>query len=87
MKLKQYTDSLTRGELSKLAIDLGISASFLSQMASGAAKVPISRALAIEKATKGKVTRKDLLPDDWQKYWLPGELDYTAHHQQRVEQS
>lgn len=87
MKLKQYTDSLTRGELSKLAIDLGISASFLSQMASGAAKVPVYRALAIEKATNGAVTRKDLLPDDWQKYWLPGELDFTLRQRQRLEQS
>ncbi|WP_336284187.1 transcriptional regulator [Citrobacter arsenatis] len=77
MKLKQYTDSLTRGELSKLAISLEISASFLSQMASGAAKVPVSRALAIEEATGGQVTRKDLLPNDWAKYWLPDELDYT----------
>lgn len=86
MKLKQYTDSLTRGELSKLAISLGISASFLSQMASGAAKVPISRALAIEEATKGKVTRKELLPEDWKKYWLPTELDYTAHQRNLGEQ-
>ncbi|ECI5353057.1 helix-turn-helix domain-containing protein [Salmonella enterica] len=85
MKLKKYTDSLTRGELSKLAIDLGISASFLSQMASGAAKVPVSRALAIEKATNGAVTRKDLLPD-WQKYWLPGELDFTSRQRQGGEQ-
>ncbi|MGQ3662097.1 transcriptional regulator [Citrobacter braakii] len=86
MKLKQYTDSLNRGELSKLAIDLGISASFLSQMASGAAKVPISRALAIETATNGEVTRKELLPGSWQKYWLPEELDYTARSRQGVEQ-
>ncbi|ELJ9990415.1 helix-turn-helix domain-containing protein [Citrobacter freundii] len=86
MKLKQFTDSLTRGELSKLAIGLGISASFLSQMASGAAKVPVSRALAIEKATGGLVTRKDLLPDDWAKYWLPDELDYTESQRQGVEQ-
>lgn len=87
MKLKQYTDQLTRGELSKLAISLGISASFLSQMASGAAKVPISRALAIEEATNGSVTRKDLLPDDWHKYWLLDELDYTTSRRLKVEQS
>ncbi|ECF2938631.1 hypothetical protein E1L19_01045 [Salmonella enterica subsp. enterica] len=86
MKLKQYTDGLSRGDLSKLAVGLGISASFLSQMASGAAKVPISRALAIEKATNGKVTRKDLLPDDWQKYWLPSELEHTESQRCGVEQ-
>lgn len=78
MKLKQYTDGLSRGDLSKLAVGLGISASFLSQMASGAAKVPVSRALAIENATNGLVTRKDLLPTDWPKYWLPDELEFTA---------
>lgn len=86
MKLKQYTDSLSRGDLSKLAIDLGISASFLSQMASGAAKVPISRALAIEEATDGQVTRRDLLPNDWHKYWLPEELEHTASTRREVEQ-
>lgn len=31
--------------------------------------VPVGRCLAIERATKGKVTRKDLRPNDWQNYW------------------
>ncbi|MBZ7262462.1 helix-turn-helix domain-containing protein [Klebsiella oxytoca] len=86
MNLKQYTDSMTRGDLTKLAIQLGVSASFLSQMASGAAKVPVARALEIEQTTNGQVTRKELLPDDWQRYWLPSELEYTATQRQGVEQ-
>lgn len=31
--------------------------------------VPVEHCFAIEQATKGAVTRKDLRPDDWQKYW------------------
>jgi DNA-binding transcriptional regulator YdaS (Cro superfamily) len=31
--------------------------------------VPIEKCFAIEKATGGGVTRKDLRPDDWQRIW------------------
>jgi len=31
--------------------------------------VPIERCYAIERATNGVVTRKDLRPDDWQEIW------------------
>jgi DNA-binding transcriptional regulator YdaS (Cro superfamily) len=31
--------------------------------------VPIERCYAIERATNGAVTRKDLRPDDWQEIW------------------
>jgi len=31
--------------------------------------IPVEHCLAIEQATKGTVTRKDLRPDDWHKYW------------------
>jgi len=31
--------------------------------------VPIARCLAIERATSGAVTRRDLRPDDWQDIW------------------
>lgn len=31
--------------------------------------VPVERCYAIERATNGAVTRKDLRPDDWQEIW------------------
>jgi DNA-binding transcriptional regulator YdaS (Cro superfamily) len=31
--------------------------------------VPVEHCTAIEKATNGAVTRKDLRPDDWQAIW------------------
>jgi len=31
--------------------------------------VPLERCVAIERATNGIVTRKDLRPDDWQNIW------------------
>lgn len=41
----------------------------LSQWASGARPIPLERCTPIELATDGKVTRKDLRPDDWQAIW------------------
>ncbi|ECC8734505.1 hypothetical protein DLB77_19375 [Salmonella bongori] len=81
MDLKTYYDDLPRGEKFKLARTLDMPPAYLSQMASGYVKVPPSRALAIEKATSGVVTRKELLPNDWHKYWLPDELEHTTQQQ------
>lgn len=86
MQLQSYVSTLDRGGVSKLAVRLGITVSFLSQMSSGYTRIPASRALAIEVATNGLVTRKELLPDTWHKYWLPEELDYTSQSRQGVEQ-
>ncbi|CAB5540389.1 Cro/CI family transcriptional regulator [Citrobacter freundii] len=86
MQLQNYVASLDRGGVSKLAVQLGVTVSFLSQMSSGYTRIPPSRALAIEVATKGLVTRRELLPNDWQRYWLEEELDFTAKNRPRVEQ-
>lgn len=69
MNLKTYLSTLERGGASRLAEALGVSISFLSQMASGAAPISPARCVAIEQATSGAVTRKDLRPDDWQQIW------------------
>lgn len=66
MNLKNYIQS-ERGAASRLAVDLGVSASYLSQLASGASPVSPERCTAIERITGGQVTRQDLRPDD---YWL-----------------
>ncbi|WP_213322373.1 transcriptional regulator [Klebsiella aerogenes] len=86
MQLQNYIASLDRGGVSKLALQVGVTVSFLSQMSSGYTRIPPSRALAIEIATNGRVTRRELLPNDWQRYWLKEELDFTESKRYGVEQ-
>lgn len=69
MNLKHYLSSLKRGASSRLASELGISVSYMSQMASGKSAISASRCISIEQATKGAVTRRDLRPDDWDVIW------------------
>lgn len=68
MNLKQYTGT-ARGTAKELADKLGISTSFLSQIAAGTSPVSAERCVAIEKATNGAVMRWDLRPDDWHLIW------------------
>lgn len=68
MDLKTYISS-ERGRAAVLAADLGISPSYLSQLAAGTAPLSPKRCVRIERATGGEVTRQDLLPLDWQDVW------------------
>ena len=68
MDLKTFIQS-ERGSGVALAGKLGIPASYLSQMAGGERVVTPERASAIERATDGAVTRRDLRPDDWHLIW------------------
>lgn len=69
MQLKEYLSKLERGEKSRLAEEMGISLSYLLQLASTAAPISPTRAVEIEKLTNGAVTRKDMFPNDWEKIW------------------
>lgn len=69
MELRAYLSNLERGGASRLAESLGISISFLSQMASGTAAISPARCVLIEKETNGAVSRRDLRPDDWMLIW------------------
>lgn len=69
MDLKTYLNSLERGGATTLADRLQVSISYLSQMASGSTAISPARAVAIEQATDGAVTRKELRPDDWHLIW------------------
>lgn len=69
MDLKTYLLSLERGGASKLAEGIGVSASFLSQMAAGSSAISPARCVLIERATEGVVSRKDLRPNDWRDIW------------------
>jgi DNA-binding transcriptional regulator YdaS (Cro superfamily) len=68
MDLKQYIAE-KRGRATDLANFLGVSLSYLSQMASGSAPIASDRAVLIEQGTEGAVTRKDLYKNDWDKHW------------------
>jgi DNA-binding transcriptional regulator YdaS (Cro superfamily) len=69
MNLKEYFSKLDRGEATRLAKEVEVSISFLSQIASGSSKAPIKCCLRIEKATGGQVTRQDLRPFDAHEIW------------------
>ncbi|WP_017773815.1 transcriptional regulator [Paraburkholderia kururiensis] len=67
MDLKTFIHS-RRGAASELARRLGVSKSYVSQMANG--KTPISprRAVEIEEHFP-EVTRKEMFPNDWARVW------------------
>jgi DNA-binding transcriptional regulator YdaS (Cro superfamily) len=69
MNLSKYLEELPRGGASKFASILGVSSSFLYQMAAGSSVISPQRAIEIEVATDGVVTRADCRPHDWQKIW------------------
>lgn len=52
-----------------LAREVGVAAALVSQWKNGTRPVPVERCSAIEKATSGAVTRRDLRPDDWHLIW------------------
>jgi DNA-binding transcriptional regulator YdaS (Cro superfamily) len=56
------------GGLAKLASLLGVSIQVVSNW-KDRESVPIERCLAIERATNGKVTRRQLRPKDWRDIW------------------
>ena len=68
MKLSEYTKKYHGGQ-TELAKQLGVPTQLVWQWSSEVRPVPIKRCVAIEAATKGKVTRKDLRPHDWQEIW------------------
>lgn len=69
VNLKKYLDTSERGAASALAEKLEISLSYLSQLASGRSSLSAERCVAIEQATNGVVTRKDLRPNDFWRIW------------------
>lgn len=62
MQLKDYLGS-RRGEQRKLANLLGISPTWMNLLVSGKRDCSPELAVAIEQATNGQVTRRDMRPD------------------------
>jgi DNA-binding transcriptional regulator YdaS (Cro superfamily) len=69
MKLSDYLYAQGRGSKARLVRAIGAHASDLSDWLCGARPIPLHRCTAIEVATQGVVSRKDLRPDDWQSHW------------------
>lgn len=68
MDLKTYIQA-DRGRASRLADKLGISRSYLSQLASGKAPLSAKRCVAIERETEREVTRQEMKPSEWADIW------------------
>jgi len=69
MKLADYFQQQERGAAARLAAAIGAHAPDVSNWAKGTRPVPTHYGAAIEKATGGQVTRKELFPDSWQRIW------------------
>ena len=69
MKLIEFIAQTGRGAGVALAKSLQVSQPTVSDWCTGKKRVPIERCAAIERATNGAVTRKDLRPDDWHEIW------------------
>ena len=54
---------------SSLASAVGVSSAVVWQWINNRRPVPIEHCAAIERATSGAVTRRDLRPDDWARIW------------------
>lgn len=63
MNLADYLETLPRGGKKIIALRLGVTASYLSRLVSGDRSVTAERAIQIEEATDGVVTRFELRPD------------------------
>jgi DNA-binding transcriptional regulator YdaS (Cro superfamily) len=68
MNLTTWTNAERRRSLA-LAQSIGVTAPVVSDWSTGKKAVPIGRCVAIERATDGAVTRRDLRPHDWQEIW------------------
>jgi DNA-binding transcriptional regulator YdaS (Cro superfamily) len=69
MELKTYLADNPRGTGAALAKALGVHPVMVSQWAGGTKAVPLERCADMEKATAGAVSRWDLRPDDWPRFW------------------
>ena len=62
MDLKSYTQEYGQGGIAER---MACSISLISQIVNGQVSITAERAVAIEYATDGKVTRQELRPDLW----------------------
>lgn len=68
MNLSQYL-SQERGRQAALARAIGAHAPDVSRWAEGSRPIPVVHGAAIEAATDGMVTRKEMFPEEWHRIW------------------
>jgi len=69
MNLTDYLSSDGALSAARLAREIKVSPALLYQWRTGRRPVSLEHCAAIEQATGGAVTRRDLRPDDWQRIW------------------
>lgn len=69
----------TAGSATRLARTLGVSVQAVCFWRDGRRGIPVEKCFAIERATNGAVTRRDLRPDDWHEIW-PELAEQEAPH-------
>ena len=81
MDIKTYL-SQERGRQAALAKAIGAHAPDVSRWADGKRPIPLEYGAAIESATGGLVTRREMFPNDWARVW-PELVDRptTTEHQ------
>jgi DNA-binding transcriptional regulator YdaS (Cro superfamily) len=68
-KLLAYLNSLSQEERQRLEAATGTTVAYLRKAVSAKQRIGAEICVAIEKATEGKVSRRDLRPMDWQLIW------------------
>ncbi|KGC15007.1 hypothetical protein DM48_333 [Burkholderia gladioli] len=68
-KLKSFLAGYRPDDREVFAARCGTTAAFLRNVVYGQRKPGEKLCVAIERATEGAVTRRDLRPDDWQDIW------------------
>ncbi|MDR8087816.1 helix-turn-helix domain-containing protein [Burkholderia gladioli] len=68
MNLSTYLSS-RKVTQSAFAVRLGVSQGLIYQWLTGRRPVSADKCVAIERATDGEVTRRDLRPNDWRDIW------------------
>ena len=71
--------SAERGRAKRLAEHLNVVPSFVTKMADGEKAVPFQYGAAIEAFTGGKVSRRRMFPNDWERIW-PELITADAKH-------
>ena len=67
--LIEYLNSIPIGKRDAFASKCGTSVGYLRKVCSTKQRIGPELCVAIERATNGAVTRRDLRPDDWQDIW------------------
>lgn len=69
MELRTYLNGLPPDEQASFATHCGTSVGYMRKAISTGQRLGADLCVAIERESKKAVTRQELRPDDWQKFW------------------